>query len=69
MTYVVLLSQLLAERRAHDNAADARGGAEVRLSRLASGAGNACGSCHHVSILENLQLILIKQHQCNMELE
>ena len=40
-TYVVLLTQLLAQGSAHDDAADAGGGAEVRLPRLAPGAGNA----------------------------
>jgi hypothetical protein len=41
LAYVVLLTQFLAERGAHDVAADARRGTEVRLSRLASRAGDA----------------------------
>lgn len=48
MAYVVLLTQFLAQRGAHDVAADARGGAEVSLSRLASRAGDAFIS-HSVS--------------------
>jgi hypothetical protein len=34
-TYVVFLTELLAERGAHDAAADARGSGKVRLARLA----------------------------------
>jgi hypothetical protein len=40
--YVVLLTELLAQRCAHDVAADARRGAEVSLPRLASGAVESC---------------------------
>lgn len=36
-TYVVLLTELLAEGGAHDDAADAGGGREVRLARLPAG--------------------------------
>lgn len=36
MTYVVLLSELLAERGAHEHAANTRWGIEVGLARLAA---------------------------------
>lgn len=41
-SYVVLLAKLLGERGAHDDAADAGGGAEVRLARLPPRGGNGC---------------------------
>ncbi len=41
-TYVVLLTELLAEGSAHDVAADARRRAEVGLARLAPRGGNVC---------------------------
>ena len=41
--YVVLLTELLGERGAHDSAADAGGGREVRLARLSSGGRQSCG--------------------------
>lgn len=34
IAYVVLVSELFAERCAHDSSADAGGGGEVRFSRL-----------------------------------
>lgn len=40
-TYVVLLTELLRQRGAHDVAADAGRGREVSLPRLAPGGGNA----------------------------
>lgn len=43
IAYVVLLTELLAERGAHDLAADARRRAEVRLARLASRRMEGCG--------------------------
>lgn len=51
-TYVVLLTQLLAERGAHDVAADARGGLEVRLAGLAPRRVEGCGNHSIVSILD-----------------
>lgn len=41
-TYVVLLTELLAERGAHDVATNAGGGLEVRLARLAAGGVEGC---------------------------
>lgn len=41
-TYVVLLTQLLAERGAHDDTALARAGLEVSTAALASGGRNVC---------------------------
>lgn len=41
--YVVLLTELLGERGAHDGAADAGRGREVRLARLSSGRRQSCG--------------------------
>lgn len=47
--HVVLLAQFLAQRSAHDDTANARGGGEVSLPRLSPGAGHAWGC--HVSFL------------------
>jgi hypothetical protein len=41
-SYVVLLTELLGERGAHDSAADAGRGREVRLARLSSGRRQSC---------------------------
>lgn len=41
-THVVLLTELLAERGAHDVATNAGGGLEVRLARLAAGGVEGC---------------------------
>jgi hypothetical protein len=46
VAYVVLLTQLLAQRGAHDVAANAGGGVEVSLSRLASGGGDTWETEH-----------------------
>jgi len=43
-SYVVLLTEFLAERCAHDGAAHARRSREVRLARLSPGGVEAC--CH-----------------------
>ena len=41
-SYVVLLTELLGERGAHDSAADTGRGREVRLARLSSGRRQSC---------------------------
>lgn len=41
--YIVLLTELLAQRSTHDNAALAGGSIEVRLARLAARRGDCCG--------------------------
>lgn len=45
-TYVVLLLELLGERRAHDDVADARGSGEVGLARLAARRGYVLVELH-----------------------
>ena len=45
-SYVVLLTELLGERGAHDSAADAGRGREVRLARLSPGGGQSCTRIH-----------------------
>jgi hypothetical protein len=50
--YVVLLTELLGERGAHDSAADTGRGREVRLARLSSGRRQSCGG--RGSVLESI---------------
>ena len=50
--YIVLLTELLGERGAHDSAADRRWRAEVRLARLAAGGVEGCKFCQFMVDVE-----------------
>lgn len=55
-SYVVLLTELLGERCAHDGAADAGRSRKVRLARLSPGGGKGCVS---ISVLTFSRLFCI----------